>query len=87
MDAVVEFGHFYGFLPLAGGLVELVEKVVALAFLVQLLSLLLEERVRVSAVTAPATTGPTADINQPMTKTCSTPRTGDTSGCVLRCTR
>lgn len=42
VDAVLEFGDFYGFLPLTGGLVELVEKVIALAFLVQLLGLLLK---------------------------------------------
>lgn len=72
VDAVLVFGDFYGFLPLTGGPVELVEKVVALAFLVQLLSLLLKKGVHVSAATALAPTRPTADAtraaNQPMTE-------------------
>lgn len=72
MDTVLVLGDFYGFLPLTGGPVELVEKVVALAFLVQLLSLLLEKGAHVSAAAAPAPTPPTADAtraaNQPMTE-------------------
>lgn len=44
VHTITGLGDFGGFLPLAGGLVELVEKVVAPAFLVQLLSLLLKKR-------------------------------------------
>lgn len=71
----MEFSDFYGFLPLTRGLVELVEKVVALAFLVQMLGLLLKKRVHVSPATALTTAGATCAINQPVTKMHNTLRT------------
>lgn len=44
VDAVMQLSHSHSVLPLTGGLVELVQEVVALALLVQLLGLLLEKR-------------------------------------------
>lgn len=44
MDAVVEFGDFYRFLLLVGGLVEFVQKVVAFVVFVQLFGIFLERR-------------------------------------------
>lgn len=43
VDPVVSLGRFDGFLPLVGGLVELVQEVIAFAGLVQLLCILLGE--------------------------------------------
>lgn len=42
VDAVVGLGRLDGFLPLVGGLVELVQEVITFASLVQLLCVLLE---------------------------------------------